>query len=113
MQAGCSPGTMTIDGDYEQAETGTLVLFIAGLEPERFSVWQVNVNAVLAGKVDLQFIDGFVPKPRDHVNFVQVSGEIAGKLTGDTLLDVPGGAANGPIAAQATVTWKLTPDGTC
>lgn len=102
-----SPGTLTIEGDYEQFEDGVLEIEVAGLEPGQFDVLHITGNATLAGTVDLKFIDGFVPKPGDSVDFVKVDGTITGKLTGSSLID----AADG--AAQAEVTWEVTEDGTC
>jgi T5SS/PEP-CTERM-associated repeat protein len=112
IRVGCSPGTLTVNGDFEMGETGVLEIEVGGLEPGQFDVLQVNGNATLAGRLELKFINGFVPKPGDNIDFLQVSGQITGQLSGDTIIDVPADAASGQAAAQATVTWDVTPEGT-
>jgi hypothetical protein len=111
-----SPGTLTIEGDYEQLEDGVLEIEVAGLESGQFDVLHVTGNATLAGSVDLKFIDGFVPQPGFAVDFVVVDGTVTGKLTGDKLVDVPSsditdGTSN--TIAVAEVQWDVTPEGTC
>ncbi|MBL8880862.1 MAG: hypothetical protein JNG88_17245 [Phycisphaerales bacterium] len=113
ISPGLSPGTLTIDGDYEQAEGGTLIIEVAGLKPGQFDVLRVTGNATLSGSVDLRFIDGFVPQPGDNVNFVVVDGALTGKLTGSTFIDAPGDPESGQSGAQAEVVWEVTPEGTC
>jgi T5SS/PEP-CTERM-associated repeat protein len=125
IDPGLSPGRIEIDGDYEQTSAGVLKIEVAGLDAGKFDVLKISGNATLAGRVDLQFINGFVPKAGDNVDFAQVSGQITGKLTGDTLIVVPGNSSTGsgdtatsqpatdqPVA-QATVKWEVTPEGTC
>jgi len=107
VSPGLSPGTLTINGDYEQGEGGTLIIEVAGLEPGQFDVLHVTGNAALAGSVELRFIDGFVPKPGDSVDFVQVDGTLTGKLSGSTLVDTGDGSA------QAEIAWEVTDAGTC
>lgn len=113
ISPGLSPGTLTIDGDYEQAEGGTLIIEVAGLEPGQFDVLHVTGNATLSGNVDLRFINGFVPQRGDNVNFVVVDGALTGKLTGSTFIDAPGDPESGQSAVQAEVRWEVTPEGTC
>jgi T5SS/PEP-CTERM-associated repeat protein len=113
IDPGLSPGTLTIKGDFEQGEGGTLIIEVAGLEAGQFDVLKVTGNATLAGNVDLRFIDGFVPQPGDNVNFVVVDGTITGKLTGSTFVDAPGDPESGQPAAQAEIKWEVTPEGTC
>jgi T5SS/PEP-CTERM-associated repeat protein len=125
IDPGLSPGRIEIEGDYEQTSDGVLKIEVAGLDPGQFDVLKISGNATLAGKVDLQFINGFVPKPGDNVDFAQISGQITGQLTGDTLIDAPASSSAGsgdsatsqpatsqPVA-QAVVKWEVTPDGTC
>jgi hypothetical protein len=110
---GLSPGKITIQGNYEQTDAGTLVIEVAGLEPGQFDVLHVTGNATLAGQVDLKFIDGFVPQPGDSVDFVQVDGTITGKLTGSTLIEAPGAPESGQPGARTEVKWEVTPEGAC
>ncbi len=95
IRVGCSPGTMTIDGDYEQTETGVLEIEVAGLEAGQFDVLKITGNATLAGTVDLRFINGFVPKVGEEVDFVQVDGTITGILTGKRTVEAGGSGATG------------------
>jgi len=96
ISPGLSPGTITIEGDYEQPADGVLEIEVAGLEPGQFDVLHVTGNATLAGKVRLHFINGFVPQPGDNVDFVQVDGTITGVLTGEqTVVAGSGGASGG------------------
>lgn len=106
-------GTLTIDGDYEEREGGTLVIEVAGLEPGQFDVLHVTGNATLAGNVDLRFINGFVPQPSESVDFVVVDGTITGKLTGSTFIEAPGDPESGQPAVEAEVKWEVTSVGTC
>lgn len=85
VSPGLSPGTLTIDGDFELRDGATLIIEIAGLAPGQFDVLKVTGNATLAGKLQLKFIDGFVPTPGDTVDFLQVAGATTGELTVETL----------------------------
>jgi T5SS/PEP-CTERM-associated repeat protein len=113
VSPGLSPGTLTINGDYEQPEGGVLVIEVGGTEAGKFDVLHVTGNATLAGTVDLRFIDGFVPQAGDNVDFVVVDGTITGKLTGSTFIEAAGDPDSGQPAAEAEVTWEVTPEGTC
>jgi len=99
IDVGLSPGTLTIDADYEQGEDGTLIIEVAGLEPGQFDVLHVTGDAELAGQVDLRFLDGFVPQPGDAFDFVVVDGTITGILRGDQRIEIPpspnGGGGDG------------------
>ena len=113
ISPGLSPGMITIEGDYEQTSDGVLKVEVGGVDAGQFDVLKVSGNATLAGRVDLQFINGFVPKPGDNVNFAQVAGQITGKLTGDTLVPAGTDAATDQPVVQASVKWEVTPEGTC
>jgi hypothetical protein len=106
VSPGLSPGTLTIDGDYEQQEGATLVIEVAGTEPGQFDVLHVTGNVTLAGQVELRFIDGFVPRSGDNVHFLRADGTITGKLTGAAVVETAAGVA------PADVQWEITPEGT-
>ncbi len=114
VSPGLSPGTLTIEGDYEQQDGATLIIEVAGAEAGQFDVLHVTGDAVLAGAVDLRFIDGFVPERGMAVDFMVVDGVVTGTLTGSSQVDVPGtDTVDGASAtiAVADVTWELTSDG--
>jgi T5SS/PEP-CTERM-associated repeat protein len=79
VSVGNSPGTLTIDGDYEQTG-GTLGIEIAGTAPGQFSVLAVTGNASLAGALLLEFINGFAPRQGDVFEFLDVGGALAGSF---------------------------------
>jgi T5SS/PEP-CTERM-associated repeat protein len=72
-----SPGTLTIDGNYEQLG-GTLEIEMAGTAPGQFDVLKVTGDVSLGGDLLLQFIDGFAPRQGDEFTFLDVDGSLAG-----------------------------------
>jgi hypothetical protein len=74
---GVSPGTLTIDGDYEQIG-GELGIEIAGTAPGEFDVLAVTGSATLGGNLLLDFIDGFAPRRGDVFSFLDVDGATIG-----------------------------------
>ena len=78
LAPGCSPGTLTIEGSYEQTETGVLVIEIAGSEPGQFDVLNVRGNVTLGGTLELHFVDGIRPSSDLSVPFLKVGGTLAG-----------------------------------
>ena len=75
---GNSPGTLTIDGDYEQ-DGGLLGIEMAGTLPGQFDVLAVTGNATLGGTLSLEFIDGFAPHQGDMFKFLDVGGARPGR----------------------------------
>jgi hypothetical protein len=74
---GFSPGTLTIDGNYDQ-RGGLLGIEIAGTAPGQFDVLAVTGNATLAGALLLEFVDGFAPRQGDEFKFLDVGGALSG-----------------------------------
>lgn len=66
------PQTLTIQGDYEQTNDGTLAIALAGLNPA--SIDHLNVSGYVAldsGTIlELVFIDGYAPKAGDRFDFL-------------------------------------------
>ena len=74
---GLSPGTLTIDADYEQLG-GELGIEIGGTSPGQFDVLAVTGNATLGGNLLLEFIDGFAPRQGDVFPFLDIDGALTG-----------------------------------
>lgn len=53
-----------------------LEIEFAGLEPGQFDRLIVTGDATLAGRVELSFIDGFLPKTDDVLSFLEVGGTL-------------------------------------
>jgi hypothetical protein len=79
IQPGNSPGTLTIDGDYEQ-DGGLLGIEMAGTLPGQFDVLAVTGNAKLGGTLSLDFINGFAPHAGDAFTFLNVAGSTDGNF---------------------------------
>ena len=77
---GLSPGTLTIDGDYEQGEAGTLVMEAAGLEQGQFDVLHVTQSATLGGTLEVRFLDGYLPSRGDAFDFLQSDAGVSGQV---------------------------------
>jgi T5SS/PEP-CTERM-associated repeat protein len=76
---GNSPGTLTIDGDYEQIG-GLLGIEIGGTAPGQFDVLAVTGSATVGGTLLLEFIDGFAPRQGDEFKFLDIGGAMSGEF---------------------------------
>jgi T5SS/PEP-CTERM-associated repeat protein len=77
VRPGTSPGTLTIDGDYEQTG-GQLGIEIGGTAAGQFDVLAVTGDATVGGELLLVFIDGFAPHRGDMFKFLDVDGALGG-----------------------------------
>lgn len=78
---GSSPGTLIIDGDYIQNPGGRLEIQIGGTMPEvQHDLLQVTGEASLAGKLSLDFINGFAPKKGQSFEFLKLGGVVTGRF---------------------------------
>ncbi|MFZ5771567.1 MAG: PEP-CTERM sorting domain-containing protein, partial [Thermodesulfobacteriota bacterium] len=69
VMPGSSPGTMTINGDFDSS--GTMQFEIAGLLVGSYDVLDINGAASFAeGAVDFDFIDGFTAEAGNSWNFL-------------------------------------------
>jgi hypothetical protein len=66
---GLSPGTLTIDGDYELLGTGVQIIEYAGLNSGDFDVLHVTGQTTLGGRLEVHFRGGF--SPADPDTFIQ------------------------------------------
>ena len=74
---GLSPGTLTIQGNYEQTANGRLDIEVAGTGAGQFDVLNVTGNATIGGGLRLKFIDGFAPRQGDLFEFLDIGGTFA------------------------------------
>ena len=78
ISPGLSPGDLTIEGDYEQEPGGGVELEVAGPDAVQHDVLDITGDATFAGKADLRFIDGFLPKAGDSFDLLNVGGSESG-----------------------------------
>lgn len=77
ISPGLSPGTLTIDGDYEQLPDGALEIEISGYQAgAEHDQLIVTGDAALGGSIDLSFIDKFTPTEGDRFEFLAVEGSL-------------------------------------
>ena len=83
ISPGLSPGTLTIEGDYELLPGGTQIIEYAGLNPGEFDVLHVTGQTTLGGKLEVHFRNGF--SHDDPAAFIQSQDfvEAEGVITGD------------------------------
>lgn len=75
IDPGCSPGTLTVDGNLEMND-GVLKIEVAGTDPDQYDVLNITGNADLTGGTILfSFVDGFLPQQDDPLlEFVTAGG---------------------------------------
>jgi hypothetical protein len=78
VSPGDSPGVLTVVHNYTQAQYANLMIQIAGMSPDQFSVLNVLGNANLNGLLDPVLLNGFVPSVGDSFIFLNY-----GSLTGE------------------------------
>jgi hypothetical protein len=76
------PGTLTVDGNYDQPSDGTLRIDVDGTAPGQYSVLQVDGNATLAGMLDLIPGTSYAASAAtgDTIPFAAYSGTLTGTL---------------------------------
>ena len=75
-----NPSTLTIQGNYTQNSSGTLLIDLAGTGAGQFGVFSVTGLATLDGTVDFNFMNGFTPTKGDEftfLNFGSKSGDFS------------------------------------
>jgi hypothetical protein len=78
VSVGCSPGTMTIQGNFEQTGEGVLVVQAAGLGPGQLDLLRVTGTATLGGTLKVLFQNGYLPRTGDALPFIQADEGITG-----------------------------------
>ncbi|MBX7074420.1 MAG: PEP-CTERM sorting domain-containing protein [Pirellulales bacterium] len=130
VSPGFSPGTLHIDGIFQQGALGSLFMEIGGALPGEYDQLDVSGDLFLAGTVRLTFIDGFVPRFGDQFELFRVGGDfdasgasvVSDRLSYDaafmdgvytiTVVPEPGTflmAAIGALALAAVV-WRRSSD---
>jgi T5SS/PEP-CTERM-associated repeat protein len=84
---GLSPGTLTIDGDYEQT-SGLLRMEVAGAAPGQFDVLKVTGKATIGGELMIEFLDGFAPRQGDAIELLDFAGTLNGQFTDIEILNL-------------------------
>jgi hypothetical protein len=75
-----APGVLTIAQNYTQAQYAALMIQIAGVSPDQFSVLNVLGTANLgSGRLDPVLLNGFVPTIDDSFTFLN-AGAVNGTL---------------------------------
>ncbi|MCG8406574.1 MAG: hypothetical protein MI923_15375 [Phycisphaerales bacterium] len=106
VEPGASAGTLTVTGDYTQDQNGTYVAELGGLTPDtEHDVLVVTGDAVLAGRLEVRLIDGFVPQVGDTFEVLR-AGSINGEF--DTVVSVPAPLAVTVDYTVDTVTVTVT-----
>lgn len=90
VKPGHSPGTLTIQGDFEQQPGGVLEIEVTGTGANQFDVLNVTGAATLAGDLLLKFEDGFAPAKGDTFDFL-AAGTMTGSFTNVQLHDLAPG----------------------
>jgi autotransporter-associated beta strand protein len=75
-----APGVLTVVHNYTQAQYATLMIQIAGMSPDQFSVLDVMGNANLSGFLDPVLLNGFVPtigQTFTFLNYASLTGEFS------------------------------------
>ncbi|OGA61903.1 MAG: hypothetical protein A3F77_18680 [Betaproteobacteria bacterium RIFCSPLOWO2_12_FULL_67_28] len=82
---GASPGLMTINGDYVQTSTGTLLVEIAGTTPgTEYDQLRVSGGVTLDGNLTTTLVGGYVPLAGDSFTFIDGSSTISGSFVSTT-----------------------------
>jgi autotransporter-associated beta strand protein len=80
VSPGDAPGVLTVVGNYTQAQYAHLMIQIAGVSSDQFSVLNVLGNASLNGVLDPVLLNGFVPTIGDSftfLNYASFTGEFS------------------------------------
>jgi T5SS/PEP-CTERM-associated repeat protein len=102
ISPGLSPGTITIQGNYEQRSAGQMIIELGGTNSADYDHLVVTGNALLGGTLTIRCINDFAPKAGDHFDFLNVAGVINGAFDTVALQDVAPGfqfafVTNGPF----------------
>ncbi len=97
VSPGDAPGTLTINGNYTQAQFATLMIQIAGDSAGQFSVLNVLGHADLNGTLEPVLLNGFIPMIGDSFVFLNYAS-----LTGAF------SRIENPVFNNGTERWEVT-----
>jgi hypothetical protein len=78
LAPGASPGTLEINGSLIAEPGSEMVIEFAGLEPGEFDLIEVHGDAVLDGTLKIYFLEGYLPRAGDSLDFLRVDGILQG-----------------------------------
>jgi hypothetical protein len=128
-----APGTLSIHGDYQQDPGAELLIELAATGAGHFGVLDVSGDAELAGTLEFEAIDGFVPTKGDDFTFLLFGSESDAFSStlfedgacpiGDTCktvfgpgmlsLDITGSSSGPPTVPEPPSAWLLAIAGAC
>lgn len=79
VNAGASPGTLTVNGDYTQTASGTLIVELADFAS--FDQLVVGGFATLDGTLAIEFLDGFAPTFGDEFVLLTAAAGVDGQFS--------------------------------
>lgn len=83
LSPGNSPGTISVQGNFQQSRTGTLSIELAS--PGSYDRLQIGGKAALDGRLDVSFLDGFHPKKGDKFAILTTGGGVSGEFSATNL----------------------------
>ena len=116
VDLGANPGTLRVQGDYDQTAAGTLGLKVGGTTAgTTYDQFIVSGTATLDGTLALTLLNNFVPKPGEAFSIMDFKASVGaftnvmGPLSGGTPIfllkfykSLPGQAGGGVMAVAAT-----------
>jgi outer membrane autotransporter protein len=96
---GGTPGTMTLNGNYQQGPSGVLDTEIGGPQPSQADQLKISGSAKLDGTLDITPLNNYHPSPGNSYELLSASGGLSGQFsniadsantTGLTRLDIYG-----------------------
>lgn len=104
INPGNSPGTLTVNGNFTQTQTGTFLMEIASAAS--FDQLVVNGNASLAGTLQISLLDGFLPFYGQRFEFIDAFS-MEGNFT--TIDGLPDGFRGRVIEENGDATLIIAP----
>jgi len=98
LSPGNSPGTLTINGDFTQTTSGTIILEIAGLTPGTlYDQLIINGTATLNGTVNIVLLNGFVLPANGNFSLISATS-----IVGSPIINTPAGVTFDLFTGETT-----------
>jgi T5SS/PEP-CTERM-associated repeat protein len=78
---GGTPGTLTVNGNYEQGSSGVLDTEIGGPQPSQADQLKVNGSAKLDGTLDITSLNNFHPSSGNSYELQSATGGVSGEFS--------------------------------